>query len=52
MFSLGVSNFGNAKLSSAEKSAWGHETCYKIKYCSIIFRHFTETINLCESVEP
>ena len=29
---LGVSNFGNVKLSS------GHDACYKIKCCSIICR--------------
>ena len=71
---LGVSNFGNVKLSSAEWSAGGHEACYKIKCCSIICRlnkinfvsfvyysllvsylhgiRFTETINLCEGVDP
>ena len=31
-------NFGNVKLSFAERSAWGHDACYKIKCCSTICR--------------
>ena len=33
-----LGNFGNVKLSSAERSALGRDACYKIKCCSIICR--------------